>query len=142
MDAVEDATLEQPVDDASGGDRERSLERPQSLGCHRPRDDLPVAGVLGRVGLDQDARPAPGLTHGEIGEPDTVARRVGLVIAERGHHIDVSCDRPNSIAVEPHRGGGVADQREVFPRLCDELVRIRIDFSRSMHVQQPSAVDA
>ena len=142
MDSVETATVEQLVHDASGRDRENSLERPQSLGCHRARDDLAVARVLGRIGLDQDARPAPRLTHGQIGEPDAMARRIGLVVAQRRHHIVVSCDRPNAIAVEPHRGARVADQREVFPRLCDELVRIRIDFSRFMHVQQPSAVDA
>ena len=107
------AKVEQPIDQPVGLDFEACLEMAEVGRGQYAADDRAAAGVIGGIGLEQQARRAPGLALVEIDVADAGSGAEGLVVGDDGVDLGVAHCEVHIPAVEPNQRAGVTQSAVV-----------------------------
>jgi hypothetical protein len=109
---------------------EDRLEGAERLRRHDAGDEGPVAGVDGRVDLEQDARLAPCGLLGDVCQADPCGRGEVLVVPQDGMYLFVAGGGIDAVCREQHHGPGVAEVGQVGEGVREELVAEGVDVDR------------
>jgi hypothetical protein len=101
----------------------------------RPGHHLAVVGVHRRVDLEQDARLAPRVLGGDVGQADPGGRGEHPGLAQHGVHLLVPGHRVDPVPVEVDDRTGIPNPVQERERVGQEVIAERVDIAaRSTHV--------
>ena len=92
-----------------------------------PGDGRMGPGVLGRVGLKQQAGRAPGGFAAEIAQPHPGGRAERLPVAQRLVHLGVAGHGPDAVLLQPDHRARVTQSTVPAERVSQEVIAERVD---------------
>jgi hypothetical protein len=97
----------------------QTTERPRR---HRPGRRPAGPGVVGRIGLQQEARRPPRRLLAEVADADAGRRAERLVVAHRRVDLGEACHRPDSLRLEEDDGAGLSQLLVMRVTIAQEVL--------------------